>query len=219
MMIVHALSALAMTLVLLAGESWAQAPNGNSPDSSSGPAPNPWSFSASASTYFVPHTNVYVNPVLTADHRWLHLEARYNYEALKTGSTWIGYNFKHGDKLVLGVTPMVGGVFGDLVGIAPGWSFSLSYGRLELSSQNEYVFDLRTRSGNFFYTWSEFSYSPLEWFRAGLVTQRTKAYQTDLNIQRGLLAGFSYKKINLTTYVFNFGWTDPTVVVTIGFEF
>jgi len=34
-----------------------------------------------------------------------------------------------------------------------------------------------------------------------------------------LLAGFSYKKVNLTTYVFNFGWTDPTVVVTIGVDF
>jgi hypothetical protein len=219
MMIEQSITAVAIALVLLAGVTSGQTSTGSPSGTDSEPAANPWSFSASASTYFVPHSHVYASPVFTSDRGWLHLEARYNYEAQKTGSTWVGYNFKHGDKLVLEVSPMVGGVFGDLAGIAPGWTLSLSYGRLELSSQNEYVFDLRDRSGHFFYTWSELSYSPLDWFRTGVVTQRTKAYQTDLDIQRGLLAGISYKKMNLTTYVFNFGWTDPTVVVTIGVDF
>ena len=98
-------------------------------------------------------------------------------------------------------------------------NLSLSYAKVELSSQCEYVFDTQDRSGNFFYTWSELSYSPLDWFRAGLVVQRTKVYKTDLNIQRGLLAGFSYKKLDFTTYVFNFGWTDPTVVLAVGVNF
>ncbi|HVN81708.1 MAG TPA: hypothetical protein VMW38_22165 [Terriglobia bacterium] len=219
MMIVRMVAALAIALVLLTSEMSGQNSTGSPSDASSEPAINTWSFSASASTYFVPHSHVYASPVFTADHGWLHLEARYNYEALKTGSTWIGYNFKHGEKWVLEVSPMVAGVFGDLDGIAPGWNLSLSHGKFELSSQNEFVFDLRDRSGNFFYSWAEFSYSPLDWFRFGIVSQRTKAYQTDLDIQRGLLAGFSYKKVNLTTYVFNFGWTDPTVVVTIGVDF
>ena len=49
--------------------------------------------------------------------------------------------------------------------------------------------------------------------------QRTKAYQTDLDIQRGFLVGFSYKKVDFTTYVFNLGWTDPTVVLAVGLNF
>ncbi len=120
---------------------------------------------------------------------------------------------------MLAVTPMLGGVFGDLTGVAPGYNLSLSYGKFELSSQGEYVFDTRDRAGNFFYTWSEFTYSPVEWFRTGLVIQRTKAYQTEFDIQRGLLAGFSYKKVDFTTYIFNFGWTDPTVVLAAGVNF
>ena len=43
----------------------------------------PWSFSASAYTYFVPDSRNYVQPTVTADRRWLHLEARYNYEGME----------------------------------------------------------------------------------------------------------------------------------------
>jgi hypothetical protein len=65
----------------------------------------------------------------------------------------------------------------------------------------------------------ELSYSPREWWRAGLVAQRTKAYSTSLDIQRGLLFGVSGKNTDLTAYVFNAGWTDPTVVLSLGFKF
>ena len=72
---------------------------------------------------------------------------------------------------------------------------------------------------NFFYTWSTLTYSPVEWFRAGLVAQRTRAFHTPLDVQRGLLAGFSYKQVEFTTYIFNIGWTDPTVVLEFGVSF
>src|SRR5262249_44183759 len=79
-----------------------------------------WSFSAVAYTYIVPHSRSYVQPTITADREWLHLEARYNYEDLETGSLWVGYNFSIGDKISLNITPMFGGVFGKTNGIAPG---------------------------------------------------------------------------------------------------
>jgi hypothetical protein len=44
------------------------------------------------------------------------------------------------------------------------------------------------------------------------VTQRTRAYETDRDIQRGLLAGFSYKWVDPTTYVLNLDDSKPTVV-------
>src|ERR1044072_1263305 len=71
---------------------------------------NAWSFSASASTYVVPDFQEYVQPTFTADRGWLHLEARYNYENLETGSVWLGYNFSGGEKLAWEFTPMLGGV-------------------------------------------------------------------------------------------------------------
>ncbi len=210
---------MAAVLIVLTGTALGQTATTSPPGPSPDAAPDPWAFSFSAYTYLLPHEQNYVNPNFTADHGGLHLEARYNYEALETGSVWIGHNFSMGKKLVLVVTPMLGGVFGNLTGVAPGYNLSLSFGKFELSSQGEYVFDTRDRSGNFFYTWSEFSYSPVDWFRIGLVVQRTKAYQTEFDIQRGLLAGFSYKKVDFTTYIFNFGWTDPTIVLAAGVNF
>jgi hypothetical protein len=114
---------------------------------------------------------------------------------------------------------MIGGVFGNTTGVAPGYLAALTWKRLELSTEGEYVFDTRHREGNFFYSWMELSYSPVEWFRTGLVAQRTKAYQTGLDVQRGVFIGFSHKKVNFTTYVFNAGWTDPTIVLSLGVHF
>ena len=178
-----------------------------------------WSFSASASTYIVPDFQEYVQPTFTADRGWLHLETRYDYENLETGSVWLGYNFGGGEKLEWEITPMLGGVFGNTTGIAPGYKFSLAYWKFELSSEGEFVFDVGTSEGSFFYTWSELSISPLDWFRFGLVGQRTRAYQTDVDIQRGLLVGFSYKKIDFTTYVFNLDRDKPTWVFSVGVSF
>ena len=119
-----------------------------------------WSFSASAYTYFVPDDREYVQPTFTADRNWLHLEARYNYEALDTGSAWVGYNFSGGETLAWEFTPIIGGVFGDTTGIAPGYKGSLSWLKLELYSEGEYVFDTGSTSDSFFYNWSELTLAP-----------------------------------------------------------
>jgi hypothetical protein len=186
----------------------------NSPNA----ARNPWSFSLTADGYFLPHGRSYVTSTVTADRSWLHLEARYNSENLDTGSLWAGYNFSAGHTLVLQATPMIGGVFGKTTGIAPGYEISLAYKRVLLSTQGEYVFDTADRSGSFLYTWSTLGYSPTKWFRAGIVVQRTKAFHTGLAIQRGFLVGLSRKRVAFTTYVFNLGWTDPTLVFEVAFH-
>src|SRR5690242_10214931 len=116
---------------------------------------NSWECSIDVSTYLVQHGRDYASPTLSADRGWLHLETRYNYESLKTGSFWVGYNFGFGDKLSVEATPMFGGVFGDATGIAPGYALSASYGPIEFFTQGEYFIDTGTSSGNFFYNWSE----------------------------------------------------------------
>ena len=138
---------------------------------------------------------------------------------MRTGSLWAGYNFAAGKKLVLDITPMIGGVFGRTTGIAPGCEASLTYKELQLSISNEYVFDTTHKSGNFYDTWPQLTYSPLSWFRAGLVAQRTRAFHTSLDVQRGFLVGVSRKKWESTIYVFNAGFTDPTVVLEVGLNF
>ncbi|MCC6819818.1 MAG: hypothetical protein IT579_03730 [Verrucomicrobia subdivision 3 bacterium] len=178
-----------------------------------------WAFSLPITFSFIPDTRDYGQPTLTADHDWLHLEARYNYEALETGSIWVGYNFSFGDKLSLDFTPMLGGVFGEMTGIAPGYEFTLSYWKLVLYSEGEYVFDTGNSSGNFFYTWSELSLAPVDWFRFGLVVQRTKVYQNELDIQRGFLVGCTYKQWDFTTYLLNPDQDKPTVVLALVLNF
>ena len=217
---------LAMAVVLASANALAQTPT-NPPTSTVSSQPNAvaepstdegWSFGAAAYTYIVPDTN-YVQPTVTADRGWLHLEARYNYEALDTASVWFGYNFSGGETVAWEITPMIGGVFGDTDGVAPGYKGSLSWWKLELYSEGEHVFDAGDSDDSFFYNWSELTLAPVEWFRFGLVTQRTRAYETDRDIQRGLLLGVSYKALDVGAYFFNPDDEDPTYVISVGLSF
>jgi hypothetical protein len=180
---------------------------------------NTWSFAAAGYGYIIANDQSYFSPTFRADRNWVHLEARYNYEDRKTGSLWLGYNVSFGEKVVLDLTPMVGGIFGNTIGVAPGYLFTLSYKKISLYSEGEFVFDTKNSGGNFFYNWNELTYSPTDWFRFGLASQRTRAYQTSLDVQRGFFAGLSYKRLDFTTYVFNVGVDDPTVVLATGFKF
>ena len=210
---------LALAICQTSGQTIANAsPSTNAPSAITDQPEKSWSSSVSVYTYFVPDDRDYVQPTLTADHDWLHLEARYNYEALDTSSLWIGYNFDVGDKLELEITPMLGGVFGTTDGIAPGYKGTLGWWKIELYSEGEYMFNTGDSSENFFYNWSELTVSPADWFRLGLVTQRTHLYQTDREIQRGFLVGFSFKHLDFTTYVFNPD-DKPLVVLGIGVNF
>lgn len=181
--------------------------------------PSGWSASASVNVYVPPDGRTYAQPTLAADYGHLHLEARYNYEALDTGSAWLGYTFALGEAMSVEFTPMLGGVFGDTRGVAPGYAFTLAYRKLELYSEGEYLFDTSDSSGSFAYTWSELSLSPREWLRFGLVAQRTRAYQTDVDIQRGLLLGFTYRRVSLTTYVFDLDQSRQLLVLGLDTSF
>jgi hypothetical protein len=206
-------------VVLLSCQMFGQETPSSAPAKSPDTSKNPWAFNVTTDGYIIPNETGYATPVFSANRAWLHLEARYNYENLRTGSLWAGYNFAAGKKLVLDFTPMIGGVFGRTTGIAPGCEASLTYKELQLSISNEYVFDTTHKSGNFYDTWPQLTYSPLSWFRAGLVAQRTRAFHTSLDLQRGFLVGVSRKKWESTIYVFNAGFTDPTVVLEVGLNF
>jgi hypothetical protein len=177
-----------------------------------------WSFSASAATYILSDSH-YVQPTAVADRGHLHLEARYNYEDLETGSAWVGVNWSGGETLEWEVTPMLGGVFGGTTGIAPGFKGSLGWRALELYGESEYVVDTNDHADSFFYNWSELTLAPADWFRFGLVTQRTRVYQSDREIQRGLLLGFSVKRVNVTGYAFNPDEDKPRWVFAVEWTF
>ena len=181
--------------------------------------PPAWTFSASGYTYILPDEPNYLQPTVTADRRRLHLEARFNYEARDTGSIWAGVNFSGGDALSWELTPMVGGVFGDTSGVAPGYRGSIAWRALEFYSEGEALIDARESADSFFYNWSELAFAPVERFRVGLVTQRTRAYQADRVVQRGVLVGTSIRRLTATAYLFNPDDSKPILVVAFAVSF
>jgi hypothetical protein len=183
------------------------------------PPARQWSFFASAYTYIIPNASNYVQPSFTADRGRIHLEARYNYEAQKTGSVWFGVNLSGGETVEWELTPIVGGVFGDLDGIAPGYKGSITWRKVGVYSESEYVIDTTNTSDSFLYNWSEVTYGITESLRAGLVVQRTRAYQTDRDVQRGLIVGYSYRRAEFTFCLFNPDDDKPTSAFSIGFHF
>jgi hypothetical protein len=178
-----------------------------------------WEFGLSGALYVLPDEGDYVQPTFKADHGLFHFEARYDYEDLGSSSFFVGANFELGEKVKLALTPMIGVVAGQTDGIIPALEADLTFWRLEAYGEAEYVFDENDSSSKYFYMWSELSLWPTEWLRAGMVTQRTRVYQTDRDIQRGLLVGFTFKKLDGTVYFFNPGADDHFTVVSLGVSF
>lgn len=177
-----------------------------------------WNFGADLNMYFFSDEFIGL-PVFRADKNKLHLEARYNYEDLETFSGWVGYNISGGKKIEYTITPMIGGVVGLSNGIAPGLEFTFTLNKFELYNESEYFFDADANENNFFYSWVDFTYAPKDWLWVGLSGQRTRLYQTDLDIQRGLLVGGGYKSWELTGYLYNLGFDDPFVLITLSASF
>ena len=105
------------------------------------------------------------------------------------------------------------------MGIAPGIEMELTYGILDIYSEWEYVFDLENSSDNFLYTWSEISVAPADWISLGIVAQRTKVYQSEVDIQRGMFSAFMFSRYSFTAYVFNPDIDKPTLVLNASIEF
>jgi hypothetical protein len=177
-----------------------------------------WNYSLSGNFYLFAD-DVYLNPVFTADNSHLHLEARYNYEDFRTASFWGGYNFSTGDKFQFNASPMLGIVFGNTNGIAPGLLLDMYYWKLNFYSESEYLIDFEENQDSFIYSWSELTVTPAEWLWVGLVAQRTRLYQANLDIQRGFTAEFSWDFISVGGYIFNIDREDPYGVLTLEIQF
>jgi hypothetical protein len=172
----------------------------------SGPAPQPWAVGLSLTGNFFPpgRQSSFVQPTATVDHGWLHLEARWNYEALDSGSAWIGWNLSWGDTLSFSLTPMVGAVFGVAQGVAAGLEWDLRWGPLELTSTDEFVFDFANWPASDFNYWAEFHWWPWDWLKVGAALTHTRTIQTNYPVQVGPMVGFKVWKLDGAVY-----WMNP----------
>ena len=207
---------LAFLFMLFAARADAQ--TGTAPGSDD-TAAHAWEVRASAAVYVLPDEENYVQPTVAADYGGWHLEMRYNYEDRNSLSAFVGWNLEFGSTVVLQVTPMVGAVAGSTDGIVPGVLLDLAWKRLEFYVEGEYVLDLNEFDDRFAYHWSEASIWITEQIRTGLVTQRTRAYDTARDIQRGLILGAALGRVEGAVYFFNPFEDDYLIVASIGVTF
>lgn len=183
------------------------------------PEKTTWDVEASLYAYLPPGEEFYGQPTVAADHGALHLEVRYNYEALRAGSFWAGWNFGFGDALRVDATLMAGGVVGETIrGVAPGYKLTVSWNSIELYGEGEYVVDVNDSSNDFLYNWAQLGYSPLEWLTVGFASQRTRTYQAGLDVARGPFISLSMHGVTGSVYVFNPD-RKPTVVAALAATF
>jgi hypothetical protein len=182
------------------------------------PAPKGWSTQFSVLTILSRDTITLWNPSVFVDKGTLHMEARYQWEDWRTASLWAGYNFEFGERLHVVVSPMAGVVFGNLNGVAPGYQLNMAWRSLSLYSTSEHFIDLKGNSANFNLTWNELAVD-LKVLRFGLVAQRTRIFQSQLDVQRGILLQRQQGAFNFGVYLFNVGWAPPTVAFTLSYWF
>ncbi len=81
------------------------------------------------------------------------------------------------------------------------------------------MFDLEDWENGFYYNWTDFTYSPVNWLLFGLSFQRTRLYQSNLEVERGLLLGGGFKRYEFNGSLHNLGWDDPYVILTFSVNF
>lgn len=177
-----------------------------------------WTLTPSLLTILYTDTIALWNPAFNADHGNLHLEARYQWEDWRTASVWAGRWFSFGKALRVDVAPMAGVAFGYTTGVAPGMLVEAEWKRLSFYSSSEYLIDAEDQANNFTYTWNEVAVD-LDHLLVGVVTQRTRTFDTELDLQRGLLLIREQGALTFGMYLFNIGWTDPTVAFTLSYGF
>ena len=178
-----------------------------------------WRIAASVYGYFVPDQPDFVMAIVPVDVGRLHFDGRYNYEGVRSGSAFVGGKAGWGRALALHLTPMIGGVLGDVDGLVPALRLTLAWWKVDLYDESEVVVDLHDAGASFFYLWSELGFSPLGWLRFGAVAQRSRVFHTPLDVQRGMFASVTIRFLTVTLYEFNAGWTTPTWVGAVSASF
>lgn len=166
-------------------------------------AESPWTISASTTVYFGRTVDVYAVPDIRVEYDALHVEGRYNYEALHATSVFLGWHLAFGDdEAGLDVTPMAGYVTGSTNGPAPAILLDARLGRLQLYNECEYVFP--KDDAGFFYDRSDLIYTFTTNMFAGFVGEHTLG-ASEREFVPGLLVGASSSRFEATFYLFSPG--------------
>jgi hypothetical protein len=114
---------------------------------------------------------------------------------------------------------MIGIAFGNTNALAPGLELSVTYKKLDFYSETEWLVDFARSENNFLYTWGELAISPVGALRTGISFQRTRLYQTDLEVQVGAFAEYGFGKFTGGVHYFNPLSNDEFVILTLNIDF
>jgi hypothetical protein len=178
-----------------------------------------WNFSAWAEVFIIPGEEDFFNPTFYARTKTVHLEGRYNYEDRNTASVWGGRRFEFGKPVKFVLVPMAAVVFGNAKGLAPGLETEIMYRKLDFYSESEYVFDFKTRENDFFYMYSELAIRLVRPLRTGLIAQRTKLFETEHEIQRGLFTEYYFRRFRAGVFYFNPFNSDNFWIASVSVDF
>jgi hypothetical protein len=131
-------------------------------------------------------------------------EARYNYEDMQTFSLYLGKSFTGEKSISYTFTPMVGASMGRFKGISAALNVDLELDQFFFSAQTQYSKATPRGKGSddFFYSWSEAGYQPLNWLYAGASFQQTYTEYERL-LEPGVLLGFSFNRFSIPVYGFD----------------
>jgi hypothetical protein len=158
----------------------------------------------------------YTSAIATANRGVLHLELRVNYESIGARSAFVGWNFSGGQTVTWKLTPLLGGAWGTTQAVVPGVEASLGWRSLDCYIEAEYVSKREGRDDSYLYAWSELGWSAREWLRLGLAAQRTRAYESDRDLQRGPFVQLKWKPVTIGAYWFNPGSSEQVLVGMVG---
>ncbi|MBS1513034.1 MAG: hypothetical protein JST86_19515 [Bacteroidetes bacterium] len=133
----------------------------------------------------------------------MYTELRYNYEAERTGSVYMGKSFSGKRKWEYAITPMAGIVMGNYNGFSLAANMDASCGKMFASMQTQYTINGKTADENFFFNWTEVAFQSTRWLYTGASMQQTKVYHAPLQQEYGLLVGFVFGKFTVPVYIFN----------------
>jgi hypothetical protein len=138
-----------------------------------------------------------------SERNW-YAEARYNYEDIETFSLHLGKSFTGEKRLSYTVTPLLGASLGRFKGISTGLNLDLGFEKFFFSAQSQYSMATAKGKGSddFFYSWSEAGYQPVDWLYAGASIQQTYTSQEQL-LEPGLVLGFSFNRFSIPLYGFD----------------
>jgi hypothetical protein len=163
-------------------------------------------------------------PAVVTPQMWIYLkdfyfEARYNYEDTRTFSIYAGKSFYPDKKEQIEITPLIGGVFGNLNGISPGLNFSASHKRFSTETQTQYTFDLKDPGNSFYWDWTNFSFGVYKNLGIGGSTQIYVPKTGEASALAGPMVNLTFKRFLFEAYSYNPWQEHPVWAFAIQYKF